>query len=339
MQRTGLLEERRALLEEHIASAISQLGDMQGRAQRGELSEQQAQEMAKSIIRSISFGENNYIFINDKNGNTLVNRGAPKVEGTYTGALKDPYGIPFIHLLTEGTAGGQGVFVEYHWPHAGQDKPAPKLGYAQRFVPWEWVIGTGVYMDDVNARFTTQALVLGGIAGLVLLVATAVSLGVVRAVSRPLGAMKGVMNRLSQGDLGVTIPGDDRNDELGDMARALEVFRDNARANKRLQEEAIATEHRQSEERLRARHALADSFEADAGAILKALMVSAEELDRTARTMNETARRSLERAREVRDALTQTTGNVQSVASAAEEMSASVGEISGQVHRSNDVVG
>ncbi|WP_147165050.1 cache domain-containing protein, partial [Pararhodospirillum oryzae] len=339
MQSVNMVRERKILLEEHVTAATSLATLYQTRVTNGTLSTEAAQAEMQAVMRAQSFGEGNYVFVLDQSGRMLVNRGAPQVEGKDFSLSPDAHGFLFVQEMMNVARTQGGGFVRYMWPHAGQDKPVPKLTYVHAFAPWGWVIGTGVYMDDLDAMMWRQGLTLAGVALLILLVAGAVAFVATRGVTRPLDGMKRAMVLLSRGDLDVSLNGEERGDELGEMARALAVFRDNARANRRLEEEARATAERQVVERREARQALADSFEAEIGEILTGLSVAAEQLDRTAQAMTETARVSLEQARDVRDALAQTTGNVQSVASAAEEMSASVGEISGQVHRSTDVVG
>ncbi|CCG06935.1 methyl-accepting chemotaxis protein [Pararhodospirillum photometricum] len=339
MQRSTMMEERRTLLQEHVASAISLLEGVQARVSRGEVSLAQAQEEARTLIRSLSFGDNNYIFVTDRHNTVIVNRGALKLEGKDVSGLKDVNGVYFIRQLNEATLKGEDPFLSYHWPHAGQEKPAPKLAFAARFQPWDWLVGTGVYMDDVDALFLRQVLTLGLAAGLILALASGVAVSVMRGVTKPLAAIKAAMVRLSEGDLNVSVTGSERGDEIGAMAQALAVFRDTARTSRRLEEDARAADHRLVEERRQARVALAEAFEAQVGEILNGLAVAAEELDQTARAMGDTARVSLERSVEVSRSLRDTNGNVQSVASAAEEMSASIGEISSQVTRSTSVVG
>ncbi|WP_041793716.1 methyl-accepting chemotaxis protein [Pararhodospirillum photometricum] len=339
VQHETMMRERRALVQEHVAAAISQLEFFQQRVGRGEISAETAQREATALVRSVAFGENNYVFVLDTKGTVLINRGALKTEGKTLWDIKDAKGFYWVQAMVERSRHPEGGYIDYLWPHAGQDKPVPKLAYVKDFPAWGWVVGTGVYMDDVNDLFMDQATSLLALFGVLLAVAGGLSWAGLRAVSLPLRGMREAMMRLSQGDLAVAVSGTTRGDALGDMARALEVFRDTAQTSRRLEDEARGAEQRRLEDQRRERVALADSFEAQVGEILAGLAVAAEELDRTAQAMSDTARVSLDRTAEVSHALRDTTSNVQSVASAAEEMSASVREISGQVNRSTAVVG
>ncbi len=113
-------------------------------------------------------------------------------------------------------------------PKPGFDKPQPKLSYVAGFAPWNWVIGTGVYIDDLKAQTwaSTRSALLA--VGLVLLLTLAVSILVARSITRPLQRMTVTMNDLASGKLDVEVSGIDRNDEVGEMAKAVEVFKSNA---------------------------------------------------------------------------------------------------------------
>ena len=96
------------------------------------------------------------------------------------------------------------------------------------FAPWNWVIGTGVYIDDLKAQTwaSTQRSLIA--AGVILLFTLAVSILVARSITGPLQRMTVAMNDLASGNLAVEVPGIGRGDEVGEMAKAVEVFKSNA---------------------------------------------------------------------------------------------------------------
>ncbi|CCG07878.1 methyl-accepting chemotaxis protein [Pararhodospirillum photometricum] len=339
MQRETMLSERRVLLEEHVEAALSLVEAFHQQAVQGRLPLDEARTRALAAVRGMAFGDNNYLFIMDREHRLVAHRTAPGLEGKSVADVKDPAGFLLFRAMTERTAHGGSALIAYQWPHPGQTTPVPKETYVGVFAPWGWIVGTGVYMDDIDVLFKRRLLALLGVAAVVMSLAGGLSFAAIRAVTKPLSLMKESMARLSQGDLEVSVPAARRQDEMGAMARALHVFRDNARAARRLQDEARAAEARQAEETRQTRLALAQRFEQEIGSILNALSVAASDLDRTAGALRDTAREALGQAGEVGSALRETTANVQSVASAAEEMAASVQEIAGQVHRSTAVVG
>jgi len=174
-------------------------------------------------------------------------------------------------------------------------------------------------------------MIVAGIVGAALL-ATASGWSIVHGVSGPILRMTELMRRLADQDLSVEIFGLDRRDEIAHMAEALEVFKRNAVARRRL--EADAEARREARER-RAAHTeeLIARFEAAVGAVLVSVGKAATSLDKTSGEMTEIAERTNSRALASARAADETSVNVSTVASAAEQMSATLLDISSQVSR------
>jgi methyl-accepting chemotaxis protein len=151
-----------------------------------------------------------------------------------------------------------------------------------------------------------------------------------RSIGAPIRSITGTMNQLAGGDMTVAIPFADRRDEVGNMARAVEVFAQNMRKNQELQAEA-ARDQAAREQRASEIARLAQSFDRDIEAILRALVGSAQTLDQTAGALDHTSRDSLDQAQKVAAAAAEASANVSTVAAATEELSASIMEISRQV--------
>jgi methyl-accepting chemotaxis protein len=151
-----------------------------------------------------------------------------------------------------------------------------------------------------------------------------------RSIGAPIRSITGTMNQLAGGDMTIAIPFADRHDEVGNMARAVEVFAKNMRRNRELQAEA-ARDQAAREQRASEIARLAQSFDRDIEAILRALVGSAETLDKTAGALDHTSRDSLEQAQKVAAAAAEASANVSTVAAATEELSSSIMEISRQV--------
>src|SRR5690349_16693304 len=119
----------------------------------------------------------------------LMHPTKPELNGKDLSAMKDPNGkflfVDFVDAVRKNGAG----FVAYEWPKPGFDKPQPKLSYVAGFAPWNWVVGTGVYIDDLDAQTSssTQRALLA--ASVVLLIMLAVSMLAARSITRPLQRM------------------------------------------------------------------------------------------------------------------------------------------------------
>ncbi len=173
--------------------------------------------------------------------------------------------------------------------------------------------------------------------------ALAVVLGAIAAffigfgVSRPVISMTAAMKSLADGDLETDVPDTDRRDEIGSMAEAVQVFKDNAIEVKRLGEEQRKAEQRAEEEKRAAMNALADEFDQTVRGIVDAVSSAATEMQATSQNMKRIADGTAEQSTAVAAASEQASTNVQMVASASEELAASVQEISRQVQDSADI--
>ena len=155
-------------------------------------------------------------------------------------------------------------------------------------------------------------------------------------IRRPIAALTGVMTTLAGGDSSVAVPGTTRGDELGDMSRAVEVFKDNL-----IKAAELSRAQRAEEEARLARSsaltALTDEFGRDIDEVVHHLADSATQMQSDARAMSTTAEETNRQASAVASASEEASTNVQTVASAAEELAASIAEISRQVAKSNEV--
>ncbi|SFV15789.1 MULTISPECIES: HAMP domain-containing methyl-accepting chemotaxis protein [Bradyrhizobium] len=178
---------------------------------------------------------------------------------------------------------------------------------------------------------TTVQEIAGGIAvlfGLIVAFLTA------RSLVGPLTSMTRAMGLLAGGNLEIEIPGRGKADEIGDMAKAIQVFKDNMVETERLRAEQVEVEARQAESRKKDMVRLADQFEQAVGEIVDTVSSASSELEASAGTLTATASRAQDRSTEVASASQEATANVQAVASATEELSSSVSEIARQVQES-----
>ena len=186
---------------------------------------------------------------------------------------------------------------------------------------------------SMNQSMWTAIIV--SIIALVLGAGLAVFLG--RAISRPIIDMTGAMEKLAAGNLKTQVPAVGRTDEIGQMADAVQVFKDNAIEVERLKQESEEQERRAAEDRRRSMNEMADSFEASVKGVVQTVSSAAEELQATAQQMSTTAEQTKSQSGAAAHASQDATANVQTVASAAEELSSSISEISRQISESNKI--
>jgi methyl-accepting chemotaxis protein len=185
---------------------------------------------------------------------------------------------------------------------------------------------------------TSRTLTIGGIVAAVVL-SLVIGFVVARGITRPMGRLTATMHELASGNIDADIPGTDRKDEVGIIAKAVLAFKENLRADAaRRQAEEDAKKQAEADERRRQMLALAADFEQSVGGVVTIVSASATELKTTAQAMTEVAEETSRQSTVVAAAAEQMTQNVQTVASATEELSASIAEIGNQVTESNRIV-
>ena len=158
-------------------------------ASAGTMTKEQAQEAARQTVRSLRYGPgfSEAFWINDLTPHMVMNTSSPQLEGKDLSNTKDPQGIyifqEMIKVCKESGAGR----VAYMWPKSGgqNTEPAPKFNYVKLYEPWGWIVGTGIYVDDVEEALHRMAWILFGVAGLACALAAFLTFAVVRSISRP----------------------------------------------------------------------------------------------------------------------------------------------------------
>jgi len=184
---------------------------------------------------------------------------------------------------------------------------------------------------DAHATFASSYTTMLASLAVMVLVAFGAGFALCRGIAAPVGRMTAVMGRLAQNDTGVEVSGLDRRDEIGAMAKAVEVFKRNAVERLKLEEETKALDARAAAEKRRSMEALAQSFQAKVGGLVEHLSAAAGEMEATARSMSSTAEQTNQQSGVVAASAEETAANVQAVATATEELAASAGEIGAQV--------
>lgn len=320
-----------------VQSALAIASASEAEVRHGHLTEQQAKDRALSAIRAMRYLGDEYLWVNDLQARIVMHPIKTELDGKDASNIVDPNGKRlFVEFANTVRAHGSGI-VSYEWPRPGASAPVPKLSYVEGFAAWGWVIGSGLYVDDlVQARHKI---------GLMLLLATVTASVIVgglitllgRGITRPVTRMAVAMRHLADGDLATEIPALDRRDEAGKMAQALLVFRQSAEQARKLEGEAEKV--RQAKDR---RQAAMDrntnEFSLSISGVMQGLSRAAEGMRHRAAEMSAATSRTRELARETAAGATSSSQNLGAVAAAAEEMSASIGEISVQVSRATDVV-
>ncbi len=188
-----------------------------------------------------------------------------------------------------------------------------------------------------TGRVSTFTLILWGVSAAVFLVIGAGIFGVAFGVIRPIAEMTDVMKGLAGGDLNVSVPALSRGDEVGAMARAVQVFKDNAQRVQSMESEQVGLKLKAEGDRKAAMQQMADGFDSAIGKIIHTVSTASSELESSAGQLTKTAEVTQMLSATVASASEQSSANAQSAAAAAEEMASSVSEISRQVQDSHKI--
>ena len=216
-----------------------------GLVQSGAMDEASAKAHAIALLREMRRGDEHYYFVDTDDLKSVLLPIRPELEGTDVSQLKDSTGLDYVREQRDVARRGGG-YVDYEFYRADVDAMARKISYIQPFTPWGWFIGIGVYLDDVHRqmglyvwRAALLILALGAVSALTIFL-------VARQITRPLERLRTAIPQLRSEKL--ALPALRRGDEVGDIARALSVYRDTLLENDRLQ---AALQARERDERQR----------------------------------------------------------------------------------------
>jgi len=160
-QRSGLLSERVAKTKNLVEVPYSIIVEQHRLETEGKISRQEAQRRAIEAIRAMRYDGTNYFWINDMHPTMVMHPTKPELDGKDLSDFKDPSGRTIFVEMATAARTPTGDFVLYQWPKPGSDKPVKKLSFVKGFEPWGWVIGTGIYMEDVDAAWRKSGTVAG----------------------------------------------------------------------------------------------------------------------------------------------------------------------------------
>ena len=157
-EKTQLLNDRQEKVRSLVEVAHTTVTHFERQAREGKLGTDEAKRLAADALRSMRYDKTEYFWINDPNAVIIMHPIRPELEGKDLSQFADKNGKRiFSEFSTTVKSKGAG-FVDYVWPKPGQDEPVPKISYVLGSADWGWVIGSGIYIDDVDAIFRTNAL-------------------------------------------------------------------------------------------------------------------------------------------------------------------------------------
>ncbi|MGJ4926948.1 cache domain-containing protein [Bradyrhizobium sp. HKCCYLS2038] len=335
---TALKDQRQSELTHLTETALSIAREEYDSIARDKVAPEAAQKKAAERIGKLRYGNGDYFWINDMAPKMVMHPIKPELNGQGLADNKDPNGKRLFMEMVDVVKRQKAGVVDYMWPKPGKDAPQPKMSYVAGFEPWGWIIGTGVYVDDLEAQMWESKRSVFIAAVLVMLIIGSITLVIARRMSSALAAMSGALTELGHGNFDIKLPGQTRSDELGEMSRSIEQFRIKTEEKAR-QTAMLEDEQRQVAERIKSKalKEMAEAVEQAASTAVGEVAEGTGHMASSAKSMTDSALTLERNSSSVAAAAEQALATTQTVARASSQLAASISQISSQVNSSREL--
>ncbi len=198
MSEYGNVATDREIKTRHLVESTHALiAHYQQQEAAGALTREQAQQAALAAVKSLRYDGREYFWVNDMNAVMLMHPLKPELDGKSVADFKDPDGKFLFREFVDVVRTQKAGFVHYQWPRPGAETPQPKLSYVKGFEPWGWIVGSGIYIDDLHHDFMALALrsglLVAALAALAFLLAHLTG----RSILKPLQAVEHTMDQVA----------------------------------------------------------------------------------------------------------------------------------------------
>jgi len=334
MVKSEMLSARTEQLKSIVEIGTNVAASLQKDVAAGKLTKEAATAELVRRIEPMTYDNGNYLFIYTMDGEVVHLPGFKPGSNRLDVKVS---GVAITREFRDGVAANGSKILTYEFQKPNETVPSRKMGYAAALPGWNMFIATGAYLDDLDAHLKPIIWALGLAMLAIAAVAGVIAWMIGRSITRPLGQLSARMEALAEGQIDDEIPGVDRGDEVGVMAKAVQVFKDNALRIRALEQVEADAQIRIAAERRAAMESIASDFERSVNGIVRSVSTAATDMQSTAKSMTLTASDASARAATVGSASAQSSDNVGTVAAAAEELSASVSEVLRQVAQSSEI--
>ncbi|MCE2593595.1 methyl-accepting chemotaxis protein [Motilimonas cestriensis] len=221
----ALHKEKRAQVQFEVDTVYSLIEHFHQQAKDGLYDETTAQQNAISAIKAIRYNETEYFWINDMSPSMVMHPIKPALDGQPLAAIKDPNGKNLFLEFVETVKKNGGGFVAYQWPKPGFENPVDKISFVKGYQPWGWVIGTGIYLDDLQELFLDMVYKAIAVFVAIAVILLGLSALIIKSITKPLKQSADAMSEIAQGDgdLTVTLEAQGQ-DEIAKLANNFNLF-------------------------------------------------------------------------------------------------------------------
>ena len=224
-QYSSLKDEQYIKTQNVVETAYSIIEHYYALEQDNTLTQQQAQSQALNAIKALRYDKTNYFWINNYQPTMVMHPIKPALDGKDLTNNKDPDGKAlFVDMVNIVKRSGEG-FIPYKWPKPGKDKPVEKIAFVKGFNQWQWIIGSGVYLDSIEEAFSEQRnlIVISSIIMIIAVILLSYFIG--KSILIPTRLAADMMKDISQGEGDLTRKlNESGNDEISELSRSFNLF-------------------------------------------------------------------------------------------------------------------
>ena len=224
-QYSSLKDEQYIKTQNVVETAYSIIEHYHALEQNNTLTQQQAQSQALDAIRALRYDKTNYFWINNYQPTMVMHPIKPALDGKDLTNNKDPDGKAlFVDMVNIVKRSGEG-FIPYKWPKPGKDKPVEKIAFVKGFNQWQWIIGSGVYLDSIDEAFSEQRNLIVISAIIMIIAVILLSYFIGKSILIPTRLAADMMKDISQGEGDLTRKlNESGNDEISELSRSFNLF-------------------------------------------------------------------------------------------------------------------
>jgi len=222
---SSLFNQKKSTTKELVETAHSIISHHYDLQQKGELTIDEAQQRALNAIKSLRYSDGNYFWVNDFTPKMVMHPIKPALIGKNVAGVKDPDGnLLFMDMVNIVQSKGEG-FVPYKWAKPGFDEPVDKISFVKGFTPWQWIVGSGTYLDDIDVIFSQQRNLLIIKSLIIALIIIGLSYIIGKSILLPTRAASELMRDIAhgEGDLTKTLDNSGQ-DEISKLSNYFNQF-------------------------------------------------------------------------------------------------------------------
>jgi len=223
--RNNLYQGKNALVESAVNATWGIVDYYVTQVEKGVLTAEEAKERAKEAVRHTRFEGSNYFWIQDTEPSMIMHPIKPELDGSELAEILDPTGKAFFMEMAELAKSESQGFINYQFSKPGSSKPVPKVSFIKLVPEWNWIVGAGLYLDDIQAELIKVSAWTIGVGLAVIALSILLIVLVVRNISWPMKRAVAMIRELEAGRLDRRL-NMQRRDEIGQMAQTMDAFAD-----------------------------------------------------------------------------------------------------------------